>query len=103
VCVGGISHTITNTVSAADGNWHHIALTYTGSKAQLYLDGAENGHNDTFSGDVTSGFSNFNIGRKTTGSHHYNGLLSETRVYNRVWSTSEILSYVNGIKARYGL
>jgi hypothetical protein len=64
-------------------NWHHIAVTRSGSNIRLYLDGAQVGTTDTSigSGTITSSGNAFTIGRASIGSVYYvNGYLSNLRL-----------------------
>jgi hypothetical protein len=64
-------------------NWHHIAVTRSGSNIRLYLDGAQVGTTDTSigSGTITSNGNAFIVGRSSVVSTLYvNGYLSNLRL-----------------------
>jgi hypothetical protein len=64
-------------------NWHHIAVTRSGSNIRLYLDGAQVGTTDTSigSGTITSSGNAFAVGRAGVDSALYvNGYLSNLRL-----------------------
>jgi hypothetical protein len=76
-----------------DGNWHHVAATYTGSVISIYLDG-----NLIKSISVTgtlafSGVS-FDIGQGNTSALIAKYL--DVKVFNRALSSSEVISLLNG-------
>lgn len=75
-----------------DGSWHHVAVTYDNSSndVQHYFDGRADG-----SGTVGQGISTNNIaagiGKQVDNdTDHFNGLMSDVRVYKRILSPSEI-------------
>ncbi len=79
---------ITSSRSVDDGRWHHIVYTSTSNAQTMYIDGTyENGASETL--DTTSGA--LIVGTRAFGSTHFNGLIDEVRIYNRVLTASEIL------------
>jgi plastocyanin len=86
---------VCGSTNVADGNWHHLALTYDGaSTATLYVDGAfETSETRTYN-TVLSG--RLYIGSTVEGSgEYYNGLVDEVEIFNRGLSASEIQGIVN--------
>jgi len=85
-----------------DGNWHHIAVTYDGSRTAagtiLYLDNvvpASTDVNDTLSGNMNNA-ANFNIGGKDDSVAFWNGNIDETSVWNLIaLSVAEINEIYN--------
>lgn len=77
-----------------DDAWHHIALTYDGTRARLYADGVER----------TSGARNWRLSPKcaTIGrqvefsSEFWNGLVDDVRIYSRVLTEAEIRQIAQG-------
>lgn len=75
-----------------DGNWHHIAVTYNGSKKSLFFDGIIIAEAED-SGNINSGFWNnmyigANIGQND--SSFYQGEMDEVRIYNFALNKDEI-------------
>ena len=77
-----------------DANWHFIVLTYDGTTAKLYADGAL----------VASGAKNWNlvpyeclIGEQVNnGAEFWNGSADDVRIFNRVLSAREVLNLYQG-------
>jgi hypothetical protein len=81
---------ILGSVDVNDGQWHHIAGVYDGTKIYLYVDGVVDNFNDA------SGFINRNnfpvmIGENAQERGRYwNGLIDDVRIYNYGLNASEI-------------
>ena len=72
-----------------DGNWHHVAATYDGSLAKLYLDGNLIG--TSLAGTVSTNSSNFAIGAYNNGSDAlFNGSIDQVRIYSSALSASDV-------------
>ena len=82
------------------GEWHHVAGTYDGSQAQLYIDGQPWGNPASYSGAISpmseNGFLTFGSedGRAAfpdcVGTRYFNGLIDEVSVFNRALTATEI-------------
>lgn len=91
----------------ADGNWHHLVMTYTktatsASTALGYVDG--NLHLTTNgTGTIQSGINEAAIGRRPkgsgTGDLYFDGLIDEVAVFNSVLSPSDISTLRGGASA----
>ena len=82
-----------------DGNWHHIAVTRTGSSGaiKLYVDGNQQG-TGTRKGSFTSATSKINIGWFNGYGYYNNGSIDEAAIYNTALSSTEIQQhYSNGL------
>jgi hypothetical protein len=74
--------------------WQHVAVSYTGAGADLYLNGVNIKHSDTVA--TPGGNPNeLNIGLRDNDNQSFNGLMDEVRVYNRALSAQEILRLYN--------
>ena len=73
-----------------DGQWHHVAGVYDGSRLRLYVDGDEDG-TAAASGTVWTNDADVRIG---SNSHkmvrNWDGAIDDVRVYNRALSAGEI-------------
>lgn len=72
--------------------WTHVAMTYSGNTATLYVDGVSRG-TATYPGTVTSapnGSAYIGNDSAATASRYWNGMVDEVRVYNRAFTSSEI-------------
>ncbi|MCK4553441.1 LamG domain-containing protein, partial [Candidatus Parcubacteria bacterium] len=69
--------------------WYHAVVTYSGAEIVFYANGnAITTINET--GVLTSNNEPVEIGKSTTNSYNFNGLIDEVRVYNRALSADEI-------------
>jgi hypothetical protein len=85
----GQVYEINHTFSNNPDDWHHIAFTFAGGLAILYIDGV-------FAEAIEANFATeaalFNIGSRR-GTGYYNGLIDDVRIFNRMLSQTEILAY----------
>lgn len=74
-----------------DGNWHHFALTRTGTTLTLYVDGAV--ADSTITGEAIDASTGAAIGAATSGmaySQPWQGLVDEVSIYNRSISAADV-------------
>jgi len=95
---------ITTGVSANDGAWHHIAVTWRSFDGQikLYKDGAVAFSNNIQAGQVMAqggalvlGQEQDSVGDSFDVTQAFLGLIDEVRIYNRVLTASEIQDHRN--------
>ncbi len=72
-----------------DGAWHHLAATYDGVTAVLYLDGQPVTLGPTSSAGAAAG-SRLRIGDLAFTGYYFKGLLDEVLLYDRALSAAEI-------------
>jgi len=95
VHVGGDYLHVTGKTVLATDEWFHLALTFDGSDAIIYLDGKEDGKG-TKEGDITISASDFFIGAEPSGQNidnsypAWHGTLDEFYFYNRALTGDEI-------------
>lgn len=86
------------------GDWYHIAVVYDDSNASnnpvIYLNGmAISTSNSNSSGTAASdAASNLVIGNSDASSRTFDGIIDDTRIYDRALSSAEILSIYNATK-----
>ncbi len=68
--------------------WYHIAVTYSGSEAKIYINGTLDNTNN-----ISLAIGNSYFGTDIGGSHGFDGALDELRVYNTVRTAQEIADY----------
>ncbi|MGA4989227.1 LamG-like jellyroll fold domain-containing protein [Nonomuraea bangladeshensis] len=74
--------------------WSHVALTYDGATAVVYVNGTELGQVPVV-GEVVDDAGVLRIGGNSSWGEFYSGLIDEVRVYNRVQSAAEIQTDMN--------
>ncbi|HUT46727.1 MAG TPA: LamG domain-containing protein [Sedimentisphaerales bacterium] len=90
-------------VNVNDGEWHHIAGVYDGSKFYLYVDGDLDASKDA-SGTIDSSSYPVFIGANAQQSgREFDGLIDDARVYKRALMDTEILGVMSGGGAEYPL
>ncbi len=86
-----------STQSIADGNWHHVAVSYDNSattKFKMYIDGQlETTQNTTVSVNTTS--SSIHLGRRNDAVNYFDGVIDELRLWNTVRTATEINATMN--------
>jgi hypothetical protein len=86
----GASSEITTTSSFASDRWYHVAGTFDGTEARIYLD-ASRRDQDSISGDIPETQSDLEIGSTDSGgAQNFNGTIDDVRIYNRSLSQTEI-------------
>jgi hypothetical protein len=82
----GGSLSIIASSSLAAGQWYHLAITYTGTSAILYVNGQPAGSG---TGAILSSTNNLALG-PNFGYKKWLGLMDDFRIYNRTLSQAEI-------------
>lgn len=73
-----------------DGNWHHIAGVYDGSKLYIYQDGLD-ADSKSVGGSIKSSWRRVLIGENGQATDRYwNGMIDDVRLYSRALSADEI-------------
>ena len=96
----GGNNNIDNTVTTADGNWHHIAFITDGlttaNGVVVYLDGQELAVKGTLSNAGFASTTKNQIGAYAPNAQNFNGELSNPAFFNKVLTENEIASIYNG-------
>ena len=96
----GLSHSIPHgsligNINVNDGQWHHVAGVYDGTRIYLYIDGVQD-VNTLTSGSIKTNDYKVMIGENAQQRNRYwNGLIDDVRVYNRALDPSEIVALPN--------
>ncbi|MDH4238507.1 MAG: tail fiber domain-containing protein [Phycisphaerae bacterium] len=87
-CTGTVY--VKGAVNVNDGQWHHVAALYDGSKLSLYIDGIMDTSNDT-SGPISVNTEEVRIGSNSERpDREWNGLIDDVRIYDRALSEAQI-------------
>lgn len=76
-------------VEWAQDTWHHIAATWTGSTATLYLDGTDCTTESSIS-EVKDSANNLYIGSENASQYYFDGVIDEVYITSTVLSSSQI-------------
>ena len=79
----------------ADGQWHHLVMTYNGSVINLYMDGKLK-TSTTLNGNILPFTSNVIMGDRETDHMYFNGTIDEVHILNRALTQEEILDGIYG-------
>ena len=90
-------------VNVNDGEWHHIAGVYDGSKYYLYVDGDLDASKDASGTTNSSSYSVFIGANAQQGGREFEGLIDDVRIYKRALMDTEILGVMSGGGAEYPL
>ena len=85
--------TLNSTATVNDGNWHHVAFTYSSSGMKIYIDGSLNVSNIVDVITLTTATGNFLIGARSlsgTLSKYFNGEIDEVAIFNTELSGPKI-------------
>jgi hypothetical protein len=81
VSVGNVGAVIVGTIAVADGNWHHVAVTRSGSSIKLFVDGVQSGSTYTSSATFSAGATNgMYVGSLGSVGGYFVGNISSLRV-----------------------
>jgi hypothetical protein len=91
---GGNSIQVGNTGDYTNGQWHHFALTRSGSTFTLYIEGVAVGTaNYTGAVDLSGGNNNYigaSTGQVTSSRFFWNGQVDEVEIFNRALSATDV-------------
>jgi hypothetical protein len=91
---GGVSSDAAGT--AFDGSWHHLALTYTGGTATIYVDGVSVGSKSSITpGTITLNRTAAGGLLRASASSFFAGTLDEVAFYNDALTATQILANYN--------
>jgi hypothetical protein len=99
--IGGGSNFMTSSIPF--GTWVNICFTISPTYIQCYINGiTQLGSNRLNNVTSTIGMNNLVIGRRPLPSTFLSGDISNTQIYNRALTASEVQQNYNALKGRYG-
>jgi hypothetical protein len=94
---------VQSTTSIQNNTWYNVAILYDGTFTRLYLNGIQESNSPlTERGSNSTGLVAIARGGDFNGLY-LNGNISQTYVYNRALSATEIRQNYNATKTRFGL
>lgn len=82
----------TSTTSLTVGEWTHVAMTFDGDNISIFINGVMEG--TTAAPNYTPDPGTFNIGSDGGPSYHFNGSISDVRLWSTARSESDIMMYM---------
>lgn len=83
--------------------WHHLACTYDGAAAKIYIDGQLDVETPMTRTPAAFSDAVLQIGYSDNGKDFFNGAIDDLRIYNRALSASEIMQLNNFILDPYAV
>jgi len=84
-----------NSTIVADGNWHHIVVTHSGTTATFYLDGKSDVTRTV--GDRTNNSTNdLRISQEIDNIRTFNGLIDDVQIYNYALTAQQVKTLYSG-------
>jgi hypothetical protein len=82
--------------------WNYIILVYNGSTIKIYLNGNEV-FSEAATGNIVTTNSDVNIGGEPNQSFFFSGKISNSMIYNRALTATEIQQNFEALRGRYGI
>lgn len=96
------NRSVTCTSDVADTvNWYYLTVTYDGSVQRCYVNGAQEGSSNTYSGDLATNSEQVSVGKEvssTTNNYQTFGWLDEVKIYDYARTPAQIAWEYNGGK-----
>ena len=94
---GGAYSKVTSSVAVPTGTWTHVAATWDGTTAKIYVNGVETGSGSAV--NPADNTTNLRVGTNSScQDNDLNGYIDEPRVYNRALTPTEVAN----LAANYG-
>ncbi len=92
------------TAGVINNRWNNVVATWDGTNKRIYVNGILTATSATLTGTVTQNSTGAAfIGIYGGGGYPFNGRISQTQIYNRALTASEIQQNYMATKSRYGL
>lgn len=91
----GSNQTLTSVTAIPDAEWHHVAVTYNGTTARLYIDGIEDNSDGKSAPVNTTDSFYIAAAGKGTPVQHFRGNIDEVRVWDRMLTPSQLRFIMN--------
>ncbi|NCC23170.1 MAG: LamG domain-containing protein [Alphaproteobacteria bacterium] len=102
-CVATDDFCVRGVTTVSTGTWYHVAGTYDGNVAKVYVNGVEDGSN-IFTNTGTANSYPLNIGGRSDASDMFDGQIDDVRVHDRALTSHEIETlYEQGLDLLDGL
>ena len=90
------------TTTYTTGTWYHVAFVYDDTNGTVYVNGSADGATAHTTG-IFDNSMEFTIGAQDSGGEHFDGLIDEVALFDRILTVAEVGSiYTNGIDGTKG-
>lgn len=89
ICADGVETAVVGTTEISPATWHHVAATYDGNMARVYLDGEPNGTAMITHG-MTYGDENLLIGAITSRNYDFLGQIDDVALFDYAKTDEEV-------------
>ena len=94
----------TTTAGVVNNQWNNVVATFDGTIKRIYVNGILAATSATLSGTVTQNTTGAAfIGIYGGGGYPFNGRISNTTIYNRALTATEVSQNYNALRGRYGI
>ena len=83
-----------------EGNWYHVVITRSSDTCKLYIDTVLQNDTETSGGSITNSNAK-QIGKDTTTSRGYDGVVDDVKLYNKALTPAEIKKNYNATKGKH--
>ena len=90
-----------NFINLADGNWHHIIITFVGTSLKFYIDGQLDSTATWSAGVITSAKTMYLGVYRDGSSYEWEGNIANMKIYHKELSASEVTQNYNATKGRF--
>lgn len=88
--------TLSGNTTLVTGTWYHVAFTYDGTIAKLYVNGVAESNTQSFTDTIRSSTNGVHVARNQSaapGAQYWNGTLDEVAVYPTALSATRIMAH----------
>lgn len=90
---GSTTGVVTTSTSLDDDTWHHVAATYDGSIARIYVDGTKEDSSTTVTGNLASTTGNLYFASWKGTGRWFPGQIDEVRIWDNALTSAMITAY----------
>jgi hypothetical protein len=92
------------TAGVVNNQWNNVVATFDGTTKRIYVNGILRATSATLTGTVTQNTTGAAfIGIYGGGGYPFNGRISNTSIYNKALSATEVSQNFNALRGRYGI
>lgn len=94
------SATLSANSTFTEGNWYHVVITRSSGTCKLYIDTVLQNDTETSGGSITNSNAK-QIGKDTTTTRGYDGVVDDVKLYSKALTQAEIKKNYNATKGKH--